>query len=77
MTTWTHDDLETIGTADEVKIAPLRRDGTVRRPVTIWVVRVGDDLLIRFAPVFLGRPQGRLSAPKRDCRNAMRWPGRA
>lgn len=49
MTTWTHDELEKIGTADEVKIALLRRDGTVRRPVTIWVVRVGDDLYVRSA----------------------------
>ena len=28
-------------------MAPLRRDGTLRKPVTIWVVRLGDYLYIR------------------------------
>ncbi len=47
MTTWTSDELTKIGTADELEIAPLRRDGTLRTPVTIWVVRLGDDLYVR------------------------------
>jgi hypothetical protein len=47
MTTWTSDELDRIGTADELEIAPLRRDGTLRYPVTIWVVRLGDDLYVR------------------------------
>ncbi len=47
MTTWTSDELNKIGTAEELQIASLRRDGTLRNPVTIWVVRVGDDLYIR------------------------------
>jgi hypothetical protein len=47
MTTWTSDELNKIGTAEELEIAPLRRDGTLRNPVTIWVVRVGDDLYVR------------------------------
>jgi hypothetical protein len=47
MTTWTSDELNRIGTAEELEIAPLRRDGTLRNPVTIWVVRVGDDLYVR------------------------------
>jgi hypothetical protein len=47
MTTWTSDELDRIGTADELEIAPLRRDGTLRYPVTIWVVRLGDDLFVR------------------------------
>jgi hypothetical protein len=47
MSGWTNDELERIGTAEELDIAPLRSDGTLRRPVTIWVVRVGDDLYIR------------------------------
>jgi hypothetical protein len=47
MTTWTSDELTKIGTAEELKIASLRRDGTLRTPVTIWVVRVGDDLYVR------------------------------
>jgi len=44
---WTADELDTIGGTDELRIAPLRADGTLRRPVTIWVVRVGDDLYVR------------------------------
>src|SRR4030095_10689647 len=46
-TTWTSDELTKIGTADELEIASLRRDGTLRNPVTIWVVRYGDDLYVR------------------------------
>ena len=47
MTTWTSDELTRIGTAEELEIASLRRDGTLRKPVTIWVVRVGDNLYVR------------------------------
>jgi len=47
MTTWTSDELTKIGGADELQVAPLRPDGTLRNPVTIWVVRNGDDLYIR------------------------------
>ena len=47
MTAWTSDELDKIGTAEELEIAPLRRDGTLRNPVTIWVVRLGDDLYVR------------------------------
>lgn len=47
MTMWTSDELTKIGTAEELQIASLRRDGTLRKPVTIWVVRVGDDLYVR------------------------------
>jgi hypothetical protein len=47
MIKWTSDELTKIGTADELEIAPLRHDGTLRNPVTIWVVRVGDDLYVR------------------------------
>ena len=47
MSTWTNDELNKIGTAEELQIAVLRSDGTLRKPVTIWVVRVGDDLYVR------------------------------
>jgi hypothetical protein len=47
MTTWTSDELTKIGTAEELQITSLRRDGTLRNPVTIWVVRHGDDLYVR------------------------------
>ena len=47
MTTWTSEELNKIGTAEELRIAPLRSNGTLRKPVTIWVVRIGDDLYVR------------------------------
>jgi hypothetical protein len=47
MTTWTSDELNKIGTAEELEIAPRRRDGTLRNPVTIWVVRHGDAFYVR------------------------------
>lgn len=47
VTAWTEDELSKIGDAEELLIATLRRDGTLRRPVIIWVVRVDDDLYVR------------------------------
>ncbi len=47
MSAWTRADLNKIGNAEELEVAPRRRDGTLRKPVTIWVVRVGDDLYVR------------------------------
>jgi hypothetical protein len=70
MTTWTDDELNKIGNADELLIASRRADGTLRKPVIIWVVRTGDDLYVRsvngrtsawFRGV-LARHQGRISA---------------
>ena len=47
MTAWSSDELSSVGGADELDIASVRRDGTLRNPVTIWVVRHGDDLYVR------------------------------
>jgi hypothetical protein len=47
VTGWTSDELAKIGTAQELQLASARRDGTLRTPRTIWVVRVGDDLYVR------------------------------
>ena len=47
MTTWTGEELNKIGSAEELQIATLRRDGTLRKPVIIWVVRLGEDLYVR------------------------------
>jgi hypothetical protein len=47
MTAWTTDELDRIEAADEMEIASLRPDGTLRNPTTIWVVRLGDDLYVR------------------------------
>ena len=47
MTIWTRDELSKIGTAEELQITSLRRDGTLRNLVIIWVVRLDDDLYVR------------------------------
>lgn len=47
MAAWTSDELDTIGSAEEVTISTMRQDGSLRTPVIIWIVRHGDDLYIR------------------------------
>ena len=47
MTTWTSDELNKIGDSEELRIASLRQDGTLRKPVIIWVVCIGDELYVR------------------------------
>jgi hypothetical protein len=47
--TWTADELRRIGEAEELQLASERSDGTLRRYVTMWVVRVGDELYVRSA----------------------------
>ena len=49
MTPWTSDELTRIGGAEEVQLASVRPDGTLRPYVTMWVVRAGDDLYVRSA----------------------------
>ena len=49
MSTWTSEELSRIGAAEELELASLRRDGTLRPYVTMWVVRAGDDLYVRSA----------------------------
>ena len=49
MTTWTTEELDRIGGAEELQIASRRSDGSLRPFVTIWVVRVGDDVFVRSA----------------------------
>jgi len=49
MSTWTSDELDAIGEAEELKLASERADGTMRPYVTMWVVRAGDDLYVRSA----------------------------
>ncbi|MFB8176017.1 DUF2255 family protein [Streptomyces sp. NPDC055966] len=46
-TTWTDDELDSIGHAEELEIASLRRDGNLSSQRTIWVVRLGDDIYVR------------------------------
>jgi hypothetical protein len=47
MAAWTHDELERLGDAEELTLAALRADGTLRPPVIMWVVRDGNDIYVR------------------------------
>ena len=47
MSEWTSDELERIAAAEELQLASVCRDETLGKPVTIWVVRHGDDLYVR------------------------------
>lgn len=47
MTTWTSDELNKVGKAEELQIASLRQDGTLRKPTIVWVVRVNNELYVR------------------------------
>lgn len=49
MATWSDDELNRIGRADELQLSSARPDGTLRPYVTMWVVRAGDDLYVRSA----------------------------
>jgi hypothetical protein len=47
--TWTPEELDRIGRAEELHLATRRRDGGLSRYVTMWVVRASDSLYIRSA----------------------------
>jgi len=70
MSEWPSEELTKIGSAEELRIQSMRRDGTLRKPVTIWVARYADRLYVRSVkgptgPWFRGtrsRGQGRIRA---------------
>jgi hypothetical protein len=70
MAIWTQAELDAIGDAEELRIRSRRADDTLRRLVTIWVVRVDDALYVRAvggpdSPWFRGtqtRHEGHISA---------------
>lgn len=47
MASWNTDELDKIAKAEELQVSGRRSDGTLRDPVTIWVVRQGDELFVR------------------------------
>jgi hypothetical protein len=47
MSSWSKNELTSIADADELNLTAQRKNGTMRPPVTIWVVRDGDDLYVR------------------------------
>lgn len=70
MSTWSVEELDKIGAAEELEISAFRSDGRLWPYTTIWVVRVGDDLYVRsvrgrdgvwFRHV-LEHPEGRIRA---------------
>jgi hypothetical protein len=44
---WTSQELDRLGTADEIQISPRHLDGSDDPFTTIWVVRVDDGLYVR------------------------------
>ena len=70
MTNWIQRDLERIGVADELHLTTFKKDGTWRPPVTIWVVRVGNEVYVRayrgrettWFQHIQRRPEGRIEA---------------
>jgi len=70
MSKWTDEELKKIESAEELNLSSLRADDTLRNPVTMWVVRVGDDVFVRSVkgrtgPWFRGaqtRHEGRINA---------------
>jgi hypothetical protein len=47
MTGWSGEQLDRIAAVDELKISTRKSDGSLRRPIPIWVVRHGDALYVR------------------------------
>jgi hypothetical protein len=47
MSRWTENQLDRIDAAQELTLASARSDGSLRRPVTMWVVRDGEDVYVR------------------------------
>jgi hypothetical protein len=47
MAAWTADEFSEIAAAEECHLASVRSDGTLRNPVTMWVVPHSEDLYVR------------------------------
>jgi hypothetical protein len=69
MSEWNEAELKKISQAEELDFQSEREDGSLRDPVTIWVVRVADSLYIRaikgrrgWFRGILSRHQGRIDA---------------
>jgi hypothetical protein len=49
MGTWTEEELAIVGAADELYVSTRRLDGSLRRGIPIWHVRIRDAIYIRSA----------------------------
>jgi hypothetical protein len=47
MSDWTTDELTRMTRADELRIAGRRSDGSLRKPVVIWMVTLDGELYVR------------------------------
>ena len=47
MSGWNQQELDAIDAGQELTLASARGDGRLRRPVTMWVVRIGEDVYVR------------------------------
>jgi hypothetical protein len=47
MAGWKSDELAKIGRAEEIQIASVRRDGMLRKRVTVWAVPYDESLVVR------------------------------
>jgi hypothetical protein len=46
---WSSEELQRIGSAEELRLAARRPGGSLRPFTTMWVVQAGDDLYVRSA----------------------------
>ena len=68
---WSEEELQRFGDAVELRLATVRRDGSLRKAFRVWVVRTGDQVFVRAvggreSPWFHGarsRHEGRVSVP--------------
>ena len=47
MSGWNQQELDAIDAGQELTLASARGQGTLRRPVTMWVVRAGEEVYVR------------------------------
>jgi len=47
MADWNPTELERISSEREIEVSSLREDGALTKPVTIWAVRVEEELYVR------------------------------
>lgn len=47
MSAWSEDELNRLGRAEELRLASVRQAGDLRNPVTVWIVREGNNLYVR------------------------------
>lgn len=44
---WTEDEISALTSEDEIHVSSIRRDGSARPPVTVWMVTDGGSVYVR------------------------------